>query len=161
MRDSLDPETEAARLESVEQYLEYLRTSNPYYDWLGADVLSVERGRVRFEQPHTDKVRPPEVGPTEGINGGVLVTLADAAGMAAIIAEVLEPIPLATTSVDMTFHDGVNERHIIESEVVDMGSTLATSRVRVYPETELESEDPDLIASGDTTARLFEEPDYV
>jgi len=82
----IDPETEATRLESVEQYLEYLRESNPYYEWLGPAVETVERGYVRVRQPYSDRVEPPEVGPSAGINGGILTTLADAVGMAAVVA---------------------------------------------------------------------------
>ena len=154
--DAVDPETEATRLQSIEQYLEHLGNSNPYYDWLETGVESVDRGFVRLRQPFDDRVRPPEVGPTDGINGGIIVTLADAAGMAAVIAEALEPIPLATTQVNMSFHDGATEPHIVEAEVVEFGSTLATSRVEVFPEGELGAADPDLVASGETTARLFD-----
>lgn len=151
-----DEETEANRLQAVEQYLAYLGETNPYYEWLGAEVTTVDRGFVRIRQPYDDRVTPPEVGPAEGINGGVLMTLADAAGMAALIAEVLEPVPLATTHVDMSFHDGVDEDHVVEAEVVDLGSTLGTARIEVLPSGDVGEQDPRILASGEATARLFE-----
>ena len=154
--DGIDPETEATRLESIEEYLAYLRESNPYYRWLDPDVLGVERGLVRIRQPCSERTEPPEVGPAEGINGGILMTLADAAGMAAIIAEALEPVPLATTQVNMSFHDGIEAAHVVEAEVVDFGSTLATSRIEVFPEADLGADDRRIVASGEATARLFE-----
>ncbi|RAW45476.1 hypothetical protein DQW50_09045 [Halorubrum sp. 48-1-W] len=143
------------KLGTVEEYLKYLRESNPYYEWLQPEILTVERGFVRLRQSASDRTRPPEVGPADGINGGILMTLADAAGMAAIIAEALEPVPLATTRVDMSFHDGVNEDHVIEAEVIDFGSTLATARIEVLPKSDVEDEDPRILASGEATARLF------
>lgn len=152
----LDDDTEQRRLDTVEEYFAYLRESNPYYKWLQPDVLTVERGRVQLRQPVTEKTEPPEVGPAEGINGGILMTLGDAAGMAAIIAEALEPIPLATTNVTMSFHDGADEAHVVQAEVIDFGSTLATAQIQVVPETELGDTSPTVLASGEATARLFD-----
>lgn len=152
----LDAEVEQRRLHSVEQYFEYLRESNPYYNWLQPDILTVERGFVQFRLPATEQTKPPEVGPANGINGGILMTLGDAAGMAAIIAEALEPIPLATTSISMSFHDGADEPHVVQAEVVDFGSTLATARIEVLPETDLGDPSPRVFASGEATARLFD-----
>lgn len=153
---SIDPETERRRLDSIEEYFDYLRESNPYYRWLEPDILAVERGLVRLRQPVEERTAPPEVGPADGINGGILMTLGDAAGMGAIIAEALEPVPLATTRIDMSFHDGVDEAHVVEASVVDFGSTLATARIEVFPESDLGDPDPRLVASGDATARLFD-----
>ena len=76
--------------------------------------------------------------------------------MAAVIAEALESIPLATTNVDMTFHNGRDETHVVGAEVVDFESTLATARVKMFPINEYGNPDPTLIASGDTTARPFD-----
>lgn len=154
--ESLDEETLQTRLESVESYLEYLRESNPYYEWLHPEILTVERGFVQIRQPVTERTQPPEVGPARGINGGILMTLGDAASMAAIIAAELEPVPLATTRIDMSFHDGTDEAHVVQSEVVDVGSTLATARIEVFPESDLDDPDPRMLASGEATARLFE-----
>jgi uncharacterized protein (TIGR00369 family) len=153
---SIDPQTEATRLESVEQYLEYLRESNPYYEWLGPEVETVERGYVRVRQPYGERVEAPEIGPSAGINGGILMTLADAAGMAAVVAEALEPVPLATTNVSLSFHDGVDEDHFVDGEVIETGSTLATARVRALPVSAAGDDDPTVVASGEVTARLFE-----
>jgi acyl-coenzyme A thioesterase PaaI-like protein len=155
LEGSIDPQTEATRLESVEQYLEYLRESNPYYQWLGPEVETVERGYVRVRQPYGERVEPPEVGPSAGINGGVLMTLADAVGMAAVVAQALEPVPLATTNVSLSFHDGVDEAHFVEGEVIEFGSTLATARVRALPVSSVE-DDSTVVASGEVTARLFD-----
>jgi len=151
-----DPENVEARLEAVESYLAHLGETNPYYEWLGASVESVERGRVVVRQPYERRLRPPEVGPPGGINGGVVATLADAAAMAAVVAEALEPTPLATVSLDLTFHEGVDEDHLVAAEVVDFGSTLATARIDVRPASERDAEDPTRIATGEATARLFD-----
>ena len=147
---------ERRKLETVREYLEHLRETTPYYRWLDPDVLAVERGFVRIRQPYAERTEPPAVGPNEGINGGVLVTLADAAGMAAVIADALEPIPLATTDVTMSFHDGATEPHVVEAETISVGSTLATARIEVVPESDLGTDDRRVLASGETTARLFE-----
>lgn len=152
----LDAEAERQRLDGVEAYLEHLRESNPYYEWLQPEVLTVERGLVRLRQPTAERTAPPEVGPADGINGGILMTLGDAAGMAAIIAEALEPVPLATTGITMSFHDGADEPHVVQAEVVDLGSTLATARIEVFPESDLGDPSPRVLASGEATARLFE-----
>lgn len=154
--ETLDEETEETRLQSVEQYLEYLRESNPYYEWLHPEILAVERGFVRLQQPYSDRTKPPDVGPSKGINGGVLMTLADAAGMAAIIADALEPVPLATSNIDLSFHNGADEAHVVEAETIDVGSTLATTRIEVVPASELGEPDPTVVASGEATARLFD-----
>lgn len=98
----------------------------------------------------------PEVGPTNGINGGILMTLADAAGMPAIISEKVESVPLATTNVDTSFHDGCDESHIVQARCIDVWSTLSTSRIEVPPETDIDTINPRLFASGGATARLFE-----
>lgn len=153
--EQLDAETEQRRLKSVEQYFEYLRESNPYYNWLDPNILTVERGFVQFRLPATEQTKPPEVGPASGINGGILMTLGDAAGMAAIISEALEPIPLATTKINMSFHDGADEPHVVQADVVDFGSTLATARIEVVPESDLGDSSPRVFASGEATARLF------
>lgn len=153
--DELDAETEAVRLESVERYLAHLRDTTPYYDWLRPRIRTVERGLVRVEMANEDRVSPPPVGPTDGINGGVTLTLVDAVGMAAVIAEALEPLSLATTQVNLTFHDGVDDDYVIEGSVVDFGETLATTEIRVYPAAEADAAEPTLIATGQTSARLF------
>ncbi|MFB6296713.1 MAG: PaaI family thioesterase [Halobacteriales archaeon] len=154
--ESLDSETERRRLESVEEYFEYLRESTPYYSWLDPEIHTLERGYVQLRQPNDERTKPPEVGPATGINGGILMTLGDAAGMAAIISEALEPVPLATTRVDMSFHDGDDDPHVVQAEVVDFGSTLATARLEVFPESDLGDPDRRVLASGEATARLFE-----
>ena len=154
--DSPDGDAERRKLDSVEEYFAYLRESNPYYSWLDPDILTVDRGVVQLRQPADERTQPPEVGPADGINGGILMTLADAAGMGAIIAEALEPVPLATTQLNMSFHDGADEPHIVQAEVVEFGSTLATARVEVFPESDVDAAEPQLFASGEATARLFQ-----
>jgi len=156
MTTDIDPNTIDTRLEAVEEYLVYLRESNPYYSWLEPEIETVDRGFVRLCQPSDEQVKPPDVGPSTGINGGVLMTLADAAGMAAIIAEKLEPVPLATTKLNLSFHNGVDETHAVEATVIDYGSTLATAQIRVVPRSECKDDDPTILASGEATARLFD-----
>lgn len=150
------PDDEQRKLNTVEEFFKYLRSSNPYYSWLDPEVYTIERGFVQIRQPTGERTQPPEVGPAEGINGGILMTLADAAGMAAIITEALEPIPLATTQINLSFHDGADEPHIVQAEVIEFGSTLATARIEILPEGDLDSDDPRIFASGEATARLFE-----
>lgn len=151
-----DTSAEQRKLDSIEDYLEYLRASNPYYSWIDPEVYTVERGLVQLRQPTGERTQPPEVGPAEGINGGILMTLADAAGMAAIITEALEPMPLATTQLNMSFHDSADKPQIVQAEVIEFGSTLATARIEVLPEADLDAADPSIFASGEATARLFE-----
>lgn len=153
--EQLDPETERTRLEAVEQYFEHVRDTTPYYEWLSFEWETVERGFVRLRIPHGERVQPPEVAPDAGLNGGVLVTLVDAAGMAAIIAEALEPIGLATTNLSVTFHDGIKQDHVFEAETVDFGNTLATAEVSVVPASDVDDPDRKVVASGRASARLF------
>lgn len=152
----LDEATVETRLEAVEQYLEHLGETTPHYDYLGTELVSVERGRVRLRQPHDRHVETPPVVPGSGINGGVLATVADMAAMAAIIAEGLEPTPLATASLDVTYHDAAGETLLVDAEVVNRGSTLATARVEAYPANAADRPDRDVILSGEATARLFD-----
>lgn len=154
--ESAGEQPQEVKVETVEEYLRYLRESNPYYSWLDPEIRSVERGFVQIRQPADERTQPPEIGPANGINGGILMTLADAAGMAAIIAEKLEPVPLATASIDMSFHDGADESHIVQARCIDVGSTLATARIEVLPESDVDTADPRLFASGEATARLFD-----
>lgn len=155
--DGIDPETEETRLEAVEDYLEYLRETTPYYSWLDPEIDSVERGFVRLLVPNQERFQPPEVAPGRGLNGGVILTLVDAVGMAAIISEALEPIGLATTHLTTTFHDSVNETHVIEGAVTDFGNTLATADVEVVPASEIDEPNRKILASASATARLFDD----
>lgn len=153
----IDPETEATRLEAVEQYLEYMREETPYYSWLDPAIDTVERGLVRVRLEDQERFQPPAVAPDAGLNGGVVATMVDAVGMAAIISQRLKPVGLATTSLNVTFHDGVDEAHVIEGRITDLGNTLATARVEVVPASEVHDEDRTVVASGQATARLFED----
>lgn len=155
--DEIDQQTEQTRLDAVEQYLEYLREETPYYAWLDPEIETVERGFVSVRLPNKERFQPPEVAPETGVNGGVIMTLVDAVGMAAIISQALEPIGLATTHLNATFHDGVEEPHVVEGNVTDVGNTLATADVKVIPASEIDDPDRNIIASAQATARLFDE----
>lgn len=155
--EGIDPKTEETRLDAVNQYLEYLRETTPYYSWLDPEIDSIDRGFVRLLVPNKERFQPPEVAPQRGLNGGIIMTLVDAVGMAAIIAEALEPIGLTTTHLNTTFHDGVDETHVIEGEVTDFGDTLATADVVVVPASEVDDPDRKILASATATAHLFDD----
>lgn len=155
--EPLDEETEATRLEAVEQYLEYMRESTPYYTWIDPTIDTVERGLVRVRLEDQERFQPPAVAPDAGLNGGIVATMVDAVGMAAIISEALEPVGLATTNLNVTFHDGVDGAHVVEGEIADLGNTLATANVEVVPASEVHEDDRAVVASGQATARLFDD----
>jgi acyl-coenzyme A thioesterase PaaI-like protein len=111
---------------------------------------------VRVRLSDTERLRPPPVAPDTGLNGGVIATIVDAVGMAAIVAEALEPVGLATTNLNVTFHDGVDGAHVVEGTVTDLGNTLATAHVEVVPADEVDEDDRTVVASGQATARLFD-----
>lgn len=129
--------------------------STPYYRFVGIELVDLEEGQVTVRLPHTDDVGTPDVGP-DGIHGGVLNTAMDSAGMGSAIAQKGRLVPLATEDMSVTYHSAASETVLVEARVVSDGSTLVTSRVDVYPERERNVENPTLVASGTTTARLFE-----
>lgn len=141
--------------EAFKQYLEHLSESTPYYDWLEMEVVEAEQGRVVARIPFTERTEAPEIAP-DSIHGGVLTTAIDSVGMATVASEEMQLAPLATVSMDVTFHEGAKEDVLVEGTLVNGGSTLGTARVEVYPESEADEADPTLLASGETTARLFD-----
>ena len=137
------------------QSLESMLDNNPYYEFLGFDVEDVAPGKVIARLPYSEEIKAPEVAP-EGVHGGVITTLVDSVGMASVIAQKQRPVPLVTEDLSVTFHNGASDDLLAEAAVINDGSTLVTSRIDVYHESESDTDDPSLVATGNTTARLFE-----
>lgn len=136
------------------QSFESIIQSNPYYDFIDIRLEDIDEGWVLVRLPYSEEVEAPKVGPN-GIHGGVINTAIDSAGIASVIAKKGEPIPLTTEDMTVTYHTAADETVLVEAQVISDGSTLVTSRVDVYPEGERPAQEPTLVASGTTTARLF------
>lgn len=145
------------KLEEMREIFEYMKEASAYYNWLDLTILEVKEGLVRLKIPQSDKVTPPDVGPTEGMNGGIIMTGVDAVGMAAILMEEMEYVPLATTDIDVNLYDSFSEDYIFEGEAEFNGERWATADISVYPESELGADDPDLVATGTASAQLYRE----
>lgn len=156
--DQEEPRTKnAEKLEEMREIFEYMREASAYYNWLDLTIVDVKEGLVRLKIPQSEKVRPPDVGPTEGMNGGIIMTGVDAVGMAAILMEEMEYVPLATTDIDVNLYDSFSEDYIFEGEAEFTGDRWATADIRVYPESELGVDDPALVATGTAAAQLYRE----
>lgn len=153
------PTAGASLSEGTEQAIvdafEYLIEDNPYYGFLDIDVTGVERGQLRATLPFNERTAAPDVTPG-AIHGGAITTLVDGVGMGAVLAQKGELRTLVTEDLSVTFHDGATETVLAEGTVISDGETLVTSRVDVYPAAEYGTADPTLVASGTTTARLFD-----
>jgi len=147
----MDPETREALRRASESVFE----ANPYCELIGFDVEVVGEEAVGFSVPYTEDTEAPRVA-AGGIHGGILATLVDSVGAASVIAWRGEPLPLVTEDLSITFHDGATEDVVAEGRVVSGGSTLVTSRVDVYPESEYGDPESTPVATGSTTARPFE-----
>jgi len=147
----MDSETREAIRAAFDSMLE----ANPYYEFIGFDVEAVEEKSVRISVPYTEDTEAPRVS-AGGIHGGILATLVDSVGAASVIAWRGEPVTLVTEDLSVTFHDGATEDAVAEGRVVSGGSTLVTSRVDVYQQSEYRGAEPTPVATGSTTIRLFE-----
>lgn len=147
----MDTETREAIRAAFESMLE----ANPYYEFVGFDVEAVEEEAVHISVPYTEDTEAPRVS-AGGIHGGIIATLVDSVGAASVIAWRGELLTLVTEDLSVTFHDGATEDIVAEGRVVSGGSTLVTSRVDVYPKSEYGDREPTPVATGSTTARLFE-----
>ena len=141
--------------EAIRTAFESMLEANPYYEFIGFDVESVEEETVHISVPYTEDTEAPRVS-AGGIHGGIIATLVDSVGAASVIAWRGEPVTLVTEDLSVTFHDGATEDVVAEGRVVSGGSTLVTARVDVYPKSEHGDPDPTPVATGSTTARLFE-----
>jgi len=141
--------------QGIVQTFESIIDRNPYYEFIDVRVESVGEGRLHARLPYSEAVEAPALA-ADGIHGGVITTLVDSVGMGSVIAQKQRPVSLVTEDLSVTFHDAAREDVVAEGYVVSDGSTLVSSRVDVYPESEYGTEDSTLVASGNTTARLFD-----
>lgn len=148
---TMDPETVA----TLTAEFEAMTDENPYYDLVDASIDAVDAGYLRMRIPYSERLSAP--GPTaDGIHGGVVAATFDSAGMGSVMAQKGRPVPLVTEDLSVTFHRAADETLLVEGQVISEGSTLVASRVEAYLATEYDDEDPDPVATGTTTARLFE-----
>lgn len=148
---AMDPETAATLTAAFES----MADENPYYELVDVSVDAVDTGYLRMRVPYSEAVSAP--GPTaDGIHGGVIAATVDSAGMGSVMAQKGRPVPLVTEDLAVTFHRAADGALLVEGRVVSDGSTLVTSRVAAYLAAEYGDPDPAPVATGTTTARLFE-----
>jgi uncharacterized protein (TIGR00369 family) len=121
----------------------------PFMGFLGAEVLSIEAGRVAFALPHRA-----ELTQQHGyFHGGAIGTLADnACGYAAFTLAAAEQTVLTVEYKLNLCSPGVGERLIARGEVLRPGRTLVVCRADVFAET---AGSEKLVATALATLMLF------
>lgn len=122
---------------------------NDYYDWLGLRPVEVTEGRVVVELPFDEHLTVPRTVGTGAVHGGVLATLVDVSAIAAVLAERDDLTTVATTDLDVTFHDRVRETVTAEAGVTGVDDGTASATVVVTPKSGDEA-----VARGEVTCRL-------
>ena len=94
-------------------------------------VTSVEPGRVRLFAPYRDGLlRPGGV-----ISGPTLMSLADTAAYALVLAHVGDQLMAVTSQLNMTFLRGARPGDLfVEAEMLRLGRRLAVCDVRLWTE---------------------------
>jgi uncharacterized protein (TIGR00369 family) len=108
-----------------------MQTKIPFNQFLGIECTRVEPGFCRLELPF----RPEFIGDPlrQALHGGVLSTLIDTCGGAAVWTRV-EPTD-AVSTIDLRvdyLRPGARERIVAEAEVVRLGNRVGVADVRVF-----------------------------
>jgi uncharacterized protein (TIGR00369 family) len=161
MTDDLSPLPAEA-----EEFLRYaIEEEHGYLSWLGAEVDTVERGRMELTVPFDEKLTNPASKPT--IHGGVAATLVDTAGGLALRLAAEDPlaVDVATVSLNVNYLRRATGDLHATAEVIRAGSTIGVSRVNVtstVPENGddgrdwgVEEGEEKLVATGQPSYRVF------
>ena len=123
---------------TLDEFKAIMQESLPFAVMMGAEVVSLEKGRATFRLPyHADWLRP---GGT--ISGPVLMGLADLA-MYAVVLSAVGRIELAvTTNLNINFLRKPAAVDVIaEARMLKLGKRLAVGEVELFSEG-----DPDMVA---------------
>lgn len=115
---------------------------------LGITIEQQAEGSVRLALPHRDALCNPG---TESIQGGVVATLIDHAGGAALRTTLADPLstPHATTDLNASYLTPATGDLVAEATVLRAGGSMAVVRV------EVSTDDGDrLVAEGRVTLHL-------
>jgi uncharacterized protein (TIGR00369 family) len=100
--------------------------------FLGVRAVEIDRGRVRLEVPFRSEFIGDPL--RQSLHGGVLSSLADAAGGAAVWSAIDEPRARIST-IDMRIdylRPGRSETLVAEASVVRLGRRLGVADVRLF-----------------------------
>lgn len=113
---------------------EWFLGEHEYLQGLGIEILEQEAGRVRFALPYDESLANPGSGVMQG---GVVATLIDHAGGAALRTTLDEPLetPHASTELNVSFVRPASGDLIADATVVRAGGSMAVVRVEVTGET--------------------------
>jgi uncharacterized protein (TIGR00369 family) len=109
-----------------------IETYIPFNKVLGVKVAEIDRGRVRLEVPFKDELIGDPLRPA--LHGGVLSTLADTAGGAAVWSA-LEDGRARVQTIDLRIdylRPGKRETVVAEANVVRMGRRVAVVDMRLF-----------------------------
>jgi uncharacterized protein (TIGR00369 family) len=108
--------------------------NHAFLDRLGVSLDHQERGEVRLSLPHADWLTNPG---SDALQGGVVATLIDHAGGAALRSTLAEPLetPHATTDLNVSYLRPATDDLTAEATVLRAGQSMATVRVEVTAST--------------------------
>ena len=114
----------------MDQLRRYFEDNIPLHVWLGLKVVELARGRCILEVPFRREL----VGDAErpALHGGVLSTLADAAGGLAVYSQMDDPGTGRTSTVDLRvdyLRPGALQDLRCEAQVLRMGNRVAVARM--------------------------------
>jgi uncharacterized protein (TIGR00369 family) len=126
--------------------------NHAFLDRLGVSLDHQERGEVRLSLPHADWLTNPG---SDALQGGVVATLIDHAGGAALRSTLAEPLetPHATTDLNVSYLRPATDDLTAEATVLRAGQSMATVRVEVTASTP----DGDSVAVGRVSLYLSRE----
>lgn len=107
---------------------------NEYYEYLNIEPVEVDRGRVVGRIPFNSKLTTPRSIATNSLHGGVIATLIDISAIAAILTVQGTRTAIATTDLEVSFHQPTRETIIAEAEVNDIHDGQASASVVVREE---------------------------
>lgn len=107
---------------------EKLFKNTPFYRSIGIDLKYMKNGKAEIVLPFDRKLTH-EYGL---IQGGVIVTLADAACAAALLSLLENNEEIVTISLSVNFIRSVNEDLTAEAEIIHKGGTTAVAECAVY-----------------------------
>ena len=116
---------------SIELLREFMALHIPFNKYLGMEVAKLAEGSARLEVPF----RPELVGdPTRpALHGGVMSTLIDACGGAAVFTLIDPPEKISTIDLRVDYlRPGELQRIACEATVVRMGNRVASVDMRVF-----------------------------
>ena len=81
-----------------------IKSSSPHMQELGLEFLQLEQGLAVVEIPYSEELVGDPV--SGGLHGGVVTTLLDSAGGAAVVSALREPGPIATLDLRIDYLRG-------------------------------------------------------